>query len=105
MKKGQRLFVPSSHQLVISGDVIFEETIFSVIAEPWKPFHDSLTLRAITTFISDPTTVLEMTGSINSILPQFEEGKEEIVLHTTALNTFDDVIYTNAADCQGPAVS
>jgi len=37
---------------------------------------------------------------------EFEEGKEEIVVQTTALNEFnDDVIYTNTADSQDPTIS
>ena len=50
-------------------------------------------------------TVPEMTHLTNSILLEFEEGKEEIVVQSTALiDLNDDVTYTDVAACQYPAV-
>ncbi len=46
-------FVPSTRQIVISGDVIWDETFASTVAETWKPFHDALVLRPIASFITD----------------------------------------------------
>ena len=43
-QKGYLLFIPSSRQIVVSGDVAFDETFYSAIATTWKPFHDSLVL-------------------------------------------------------------
>jgi hypothetical protein len=63
--------VPSTRQIVISGDVICDETFASTVAETWKPFHDALALRPTASFITDSYTVLEHTGDL---LSQFEEG-------------------------------
>ncbi len=35
--KGLLLYVPSTRQIVISGDVICDETFASTVAETWKP--------------------------------------------------------------------
>ena len=41
-QKGHLLFIYSSHQCVVSGDVVFDEPFFSVIVGIWRPFCDSL---------------------------------------------------------------
>jgi hypothetical protein len=70
-KKGLLLYVPSTRQIVISGDVICDESFASTVAETWRPFHDALALRPTVSFIPDSYTVLEHTGDL---LSQFEEG-------------------------------
>ena len=52
-QKGLLLYVPSTRQIVISGDVICDETFASTVAETWKPFHDALALRPTASFIPD----------------------------------------------------
>ena len=48
-------------------------------------------------FIPDPTMILEMTSSIGLILPQLEEGKEESIIQTKAINEFnEDIMFTDA---------
>ncbi len=78
-QKGWLLYVPSTRQIVISGDVICDETFASTVAETWRPFHDALALRPETSFIPDPHTFVEHTGDV---LSQFEEGN-------TVANTVD----------------
>ncbi len=70
-QKGLLLYVPSTRQIVISGDVICDETFASTVAETWRPFHDALALRPSASFIPDSYTVLEHIGDL---LSQFEEG-------------------------------
>ncbi len=43
-QKGLLLYVSSTRQIVISGDVICDETFASTVAETWKPFRDALAL-------------------------------------------------------------
>ncbi len=70
-QKGLILYIPSTRQIVISGDVICDETFASTVTETWRPFHDALAFRSIASFIPDSYTVLEHTGDL---LFQFEEG-------------------------------
>ncbi len=44
LRRGLVLYVPSTRQIVISGDVICDETFASTVAETWRPFHDALAL-------------------------------------------------------------
>ena len=73
-QKGYLLYIPSSWQIVVSGDVAFDETFYSAIPTTWKPFNDSLVLRPTASFIPDPNTTVEVTGDINSMFPPTEEG-------------------------------
>jgi hypothetical protein len=38
-QKGLLLFVPFTRKIVISGDVICDETFASAVAETWRPYH------------------------------------------------------------------
>jgi len=73
------LFNPSSHQLIISGNIVFKKTFFSAIAETWHPLQDSLMLCPVAMYVLTITLILEMTSLIDSILLQCKEGKEELV--------------------------
>ncbi len=66
-QKGLILYVPSTiRQIVISGDVICDETFASTVTETWRPFHDALALMPTASFITDSYTVLEHTGDLLS---------------------------------------
>jgi hypothetical protein len=65
------LYVPSTRQIAISGDVICDENFASTVAETWRPSHDAQDLRPTASFIPDSYTVLEHTGDL---LSQFVEG-------------------------------
>jgi hypothetical protein len=70
-QKGLLFYAPSTRQIIISGDVICDETFASTMTETWRPFHDALALRPTASFIPDSYTMLEHTGDM---LSQFEEG-------------------------------
>jgi hypothetical protein len=70
-QKGLLLYVPTKRQIVISGDVTYDETFASTVAVTWRPFHDTLALRPTSSLIPDSCTVLEHTGGL---LSQFEVG-------------------------------
>jgi hypothetical protein len=65
-QKGLLLYVPSTRQIVISGDVICDETFASTVAETWRPFHDALALGPTASFIPNSYTVIEHTGNLLS---------------------------------------
>ena len=88
-------YVPSTWQIFISGDIIFDETFYSAIATTWHQFHDALALCSTESYIPDPTRTLETTGSINMILPMFEEEFEQTIsLQTSPVE--DEVIFFDA---------
>ncbi len=80
-------------EIVISGDVICDETLASTVAETWRPFHDALTLRPTASFIPDSYTVLEHTGDL---LFQFEEGNATNNNQTATTFPFEeDIIHSD----------
>ncbi len=93
-QKGLLLYVPSTRQIVISGDVICDETSASTMAETWRPFHDALALKPTTSFIPDSYTVLEHTGDL---LSQFEEGNATAKNNQTATTSpfEEDIIHSD----------
>ncbi len=70
-QRGLLLYVPSTRQIVISGNAMCDETFASTVADTWTPFHDALVVRPTTSLIPDTHTVVEHTGDP---LSQFEEG-------------------------------
>jgi hypothetical protein len=62
-QKGRLLYIPSTRQIIISGDVICDETFASTVAEAWRLFHDALALQPETSFIPDLHTFVEHTGA------------------------------------------
>lgn len=69
-------YPPHSHTIAVSGDVSFDETFCSAIAMTWHHFNDSLLLQPSHSFLPDPDTVLEETGTIEHFSSDctFEEG-------------------------------
>ncbi len=94
MQKGLLLYVPSTGQIVISGDVICDETSASTVADTWKSFHDALALRPTASFIPDSYTVTEHTGDL---LSQLEEGNATANNNQTAKTSFfeRDIIHSD----------
>jgi hypothetical protein len=93
-QKGLPVYVPSTRQIVISGDVIHDDTFASTVAETWRPFHDALALRPTASFIPDSYTVLERTGDL---LSQFEEGNATANNNQTAATSpfEEDIIHSD----------
>jgi hypothetical protein len=77
IKKGNLLFLPHSHTIAVLGDVSFDEIFSSTIA---TTLHHSLLLQPSHSFLPDPDTILEETGTINDLSTQdstVEEVEEE----------------------------
>ncbi len=93
-QKGLLLYVLSTRQIVICGDVICDEAFASIVALTWRPFHDALALRPTSSFIPDPYTVLEYT---RDLLPQFEEGNATANSDQTATTSpfEEDIIHSD----------
>lgn len=68
-QKGYLIYSPGSHQVIISDDLIFDESFSSAIATTWQQHKDSLSLQPTHSHIPDITTTLEHTGTIEDIQP------------------------------------
>jgi hypothetical protein len=67
--KGYLIYSPGSRQIIISGDVHFDETFLSAVATTWQQHKDSLALKPVEHHIPDVTATLEHTGTISDLLP------------------------------------
>jgi hypothetical protein len=56
-QKGFLIYTPGSRHIVISGDVIFDESFSTVTAATWQQHHDSLALHPLRELVTDPDTV------------------------------------------------
>ena len=90
-QKGLLLYLPSTRQIVSSGDVICDETFASTVAETWR---HALPLRPTSSFIPDPNTTLEHTGDL---LSQFEVGNTAVNNGQTATTSphEEDIIHSD----------
>jgi hypothetical protein len=75
-QKGYVIYCPGSRSIVISDDVIFDEQFSLAIALTWQKFCDGLALHPLASFIPDPTTTLEQTGTISTVHTPAEEGEQ-----------------------------
>jgi hypothetical protein len=98
-QKGLLLYIPSTRQIIISGDVvsgdvICDETFASTVAETWRPFHDALALRPTASFIPDSYTVVEHT---EDLLSRFKEGNATANNNQTATTSpfEEDIIHSD----------
>ncbi len=90
-QKGLLLYFFSTWQIVISGDVICNETFASTAAETQRLFHDALVLRPIdASFIPVPQTVLEHTGDL---LSQFEQGNATANKNQATTSLFEEDVF------------
>ena len=69
-QKGYLIFIPQTRQIVVSGDVAFDESFYSAIATTWRPFHDALALHPLASHIPAVDEQLESTGISQRILSQ-----------------------------------
>ncbi len=63
-QKGYVFSSPGTHQIYISGDVLFDESFGTAIATNWQMHQDSLALRPLKSITPTADATLEHTGSI-----------------------------------------
>ncbi len=89
-QKGYLIYSPGSRQIVISDDVVFDETFSSAIATTWQQHEDSLALQPLHSHIPDVTTTLEHTGTIEDIHPTSVEEGNKSTNTTTPVDKDDE---------------
>jgi hypothetical protein len=56
------IFAPASRKIMISDDVIFDESFTAATATTWQQH-----LQPVTSYIPDATTYLEHTGTVENV--------------------------------------
>jgi len=62
-QKGYLIYCPGSRQILVSDDVLFDESLQAAIATTWQQYQDSLSLKPVSSFIPDIDTTLDHTGT------------------------------------------
>ncbi|MGH7974584.1 MAG: hypothetical protein ACREBR_03580 [bacterium] len=81
-QSGSLVFIPSTRQILVSADVVYDQGFSSALTYTDKPFHDAITLRPSVSYVSKPSTFYEQTGDIITFAQdendqgQTEEGRE-----------------------------
>jgi hypothetical protein len=79
-QKGYMIFTPASRKILISDDVIFDESFFAAIATTWQQHKDSLALQPAISYIPDATMCQDHTGTVEYLptitLSHVEEGSD-----------------------------
>ena len=66
-QQGYLIFVPSTRQIVVSGDVTFDETFQSIVSLTSPPFHDAMAMKPNTSLSKDSEEIIETTGDIEDL--------------------------------------
>ncbi len=74
-QKGNLVYLPSTRQIAISADVLFDESFQTAIVTNWHQHQDSLASQPVLSFIPNINTTLESTGSIKDHPQPVEEGE------------------------------
>ena len=58
------IYVPSTQKIVFSQDVLFDENVSSMLAQPSRPYSEALAIRTAVLYIAYTTSSTEQTGNI-----------------------------------------
>jgi hypothetical protein len=72
-QKGFLVYLPSTHRITISADVLFDESFQTAIITNWHLYRDSLALQPALSFIPNVNTSLKSTSSIEDQPQPVEE--------------------------------
>ncbi len=88
-QKGYSIYLPHTRYIAVSGDVSFDEPFHSAIATTWHWFQDSLLLHHSDSFLPDPETLLEQTGTLeNFVSPTASDDITHSTLQEGASETY-----------------
>ncbi len=77
-QKDSMVFTTALQKVLISDNVIFDESFSTAIATKWQQHQDSLALKPALSYIPDAATCIKQTGAVENlptfIPPQVEEG-------------------------------
>jgi hypothetical protein len=61
------IHLPGSRKIACSGDVSFDKTFYSAVANTWRCFEVGIALRPTSQLIPGPDMALEETGDITNV--------------------------------------
>ena len=67
------MYVPSTRKIVLSYDVVFDESFSSALSYTSRPYAEAVAMRPTVTYTPYTTSSKEQTGDVISFA-QFEEG-------------------------------
>ena len=72
-QKGYLVYVPITRKVIYSYDVLFDESVSSVLSYTSRPYSEAMEMRPAVTYAPYATSSKEQTGDIITFA-QFEEG-------------------------------
>ena len=72
-QKGYLVYVPSTKKVILSYDVVFDESFSSALSYTSRPYAEAMAMRPTVTYTPYTTSSKEQTGNVIKF-SQFEEG-------------------------------
>ena len=72
-QKGYLVYVPSTRKVILSSDVMFDESFFSALSYLSRLYAEAMAMRPAVTYTPYATSSKEQTGDVITFA-QFEEG-------------------------------
>ena len=72
-QKGYLVYVPSTRKVILSYDVVFDESFSSALPYTSRPYAEAMAMRPAVTYTPYATSYKEQTGDVITFA-QFEEG-------------------------------
>ena len=72
-QKGYLVYVPSNRKVILSYDVVFDESFSSALSYTSRPYAEAMAMLPAVTYTSYTTSSKEQTGNVITFA-QFEEG-------------------------------
>ena len=73
LQKGYLVYVPSTRKVILSYDVVFDESFPSALSYTSRPYTEAMAMRPTVTYTPYATSSKEQTGDVITFA-QFEEG-------------------------------
>ena len=67
------MYVPSNRKVILSYDVVFDESISSALSYTSRPYSEAMAMRLAVTYTPYETSLQEQTGDVITFA-HFEEG-------------------------------